>query len=228
MLNETDLKSLLSYLIPTDLENTQDKASIASVCRTTADSKMSGICTAPDHVPFVWTCLEHHKTPVMTRLSSSKKNAHALTQNLAQAFEDGAHFCEVSLPHTAAFIEDNFPPKKIIAMMPYHAVQSRDNAIAILNQLGSFQGICLKHDGIADVDKLTAVFQIFEGVKDAQNVPGWLLFDLPPNRTAPLFAQNVLRLSKKTIHGLGIKISFHLPPKTIKYFTAQKGHLRIR
>ncbi|MBN1783656.1 MAG: hypothetical protein JW812_01685, partial [Alphaproteobacteria bacterium] len=166
MLNETDLKSLLSYLIPTDLENTQDKASIASICRTTADSKMSGISVAPNHIPFVWSCLEHHKTPIMTRLYSTQKTEHAFTKELAKAFDDGAHFCEVPIHAIFHLIEDNFPPKKIIATLPYHAVESRDNAISLLNQFSSFYGLCLKHDGISDVDKLTAVFQIFEGIKD--------------------------------------------------------------
>ncbi len=217
MINEKELKLLQIRLIPTDLENTQDKASIASICRTTAEQKMSGICISDNHIPFVWSCLERHNIPILTRINSTE-NRHKTIKKIVKYFDDGVSFCEVDINDVLKLVEENFPTKKIIVSLPYYAITSRKKAVEILNSFSAFYGINLIQDGISEEDKLTSVFRLFDSIKDAQSIPKWILFDLPDTKNSPVFAQNILRLTQKTISGLDIKISFHLLPKTIKFF----------
>ncbi|MHA1541309.1 MAG: hypothetical protein ACTSXL_01555 [Alphaproteobacteria bacterium] len=222
MINENDLISLQKMLIPTEIESSLDKASVANLCRTTADLKMAGICIESKHISFAWNCLERHKIPILIRENFNGNKKKALAK-LTEFFDAGVHFCELDISMISDLIEQNFPTKKIIVSIPYHEISSRKKAIEIMNSFSPFYGISLVQDGSSEIEKLTAVFRLFEGIKDVQSIPKWFLFDLPPTKNAPLFAQNIMRLGEKKLIGIDTKISFHLPQKTIKYFTRING-----
>ena len=236
MISDTEKSLMLENMIPTLLDESLDKAFVAGVCRTTAEEKMQAISIPINHISFAWSCLEYHSISIMTRIEIDSDSIERSIHDITKAVNSGVHFCELVL-NESFFTNQNFlsnlkslkniiinsiPLGKIIFAIPYYALNTREKTILFLKAFSHYGGISLRQDGLSETEKLTSVYRLFDSIQNSEQIPKWFIFDLFNIKNTVFFTQNILRLRDKILHGLNLKISFHVSKKQLSLFTNRR------
>ncbi|MBN2676204.1 MAG: hypothetical protein JXR30_03040 [Alphaproteobacteria bacterium] len=225
MVSEKDKLLIEQFFIPTIQDSEMDKASVAGLCRMTAERKFPAMLVPSNHIGFAWSCLEYHSALIISRFDIESTTI----AELAKVVKEGVDFCELLLPESFFYASDldaqfylyqeslseTLPLGKTLMALPYYALSSREQTGLFLRLFAPYRGLVLTQDGLPVAEKLMRVYRLFETIRESGILPSVIYFDLIGLKDPLFFAQNVIRLKKQILKGITFDFGFHVAPKVL-------------